>query len=444
LPDDYRPTCTVRLLFRCAAESSEADALVCLVDELMRDGDLYFDVWHNCLGRLHDHVGEVRRKKAYGAARQRDRAWLSTTGETREMTLPPLDRFIERKRVEQDETLQRSDQRRAAHARLTALAKQWDQVQSLLESPSVDEESAQCLIDLVRLLQAEDLVGWFDDAGSGRTAFEPDEDDARRFVVDLLSYAGLRNTESVDRKKITSSLRATQGERVFCAAVQHATALAGRQTTRILKERLAAQIGCAPGDPSLDIEYASVSTNSPGPTVTPEFHEPTGNGPAAADGKTHFPAAYLDPSRCPGCDSDVPVELSVLPLVPCPSCQRWELHTGVEVVPVAAPTGTPPEVVRSTAPYWQARVISDERAPVGNVTAKRTSSNKRNPKGGRPQVASPEEDEKTFNDWKASDRTQKDFARARGLKLEEVEKACSRYRARRSRAKKEGRKPRTN
>jgi hypothetical protein len=185
--------------------------------------------------------------------------------------------------------------------------------------------------------------------------------------------------------------------------------------------------------------------NAPVAVASTEIGKLSTSPPTLPDNSSPFSASQLDPSRCPGCDSDVPAELEILPLVPCPACQRWELHTGREIVPVSGPVGTPPQVVRLTAPHWLPRLVIDQGAPLarGNLAPKETKGSKK-AKPGRPQIASPEEDERTFNDWKAADLTRKDFARARGLKLKEVEKACSRHRARRSRAKKKGRKPRTN
>jgi hypothetical protein len=69
---------------------------------------------------------------------------------------------------------------------------------------------------------------------------------------------------------------------------------------------------------------------------------------------SNFSAEKLDPSRCPGCKAPVPEEYSTLAKVPCLSCRRWELHTGLLVIPVAASPGTPPEIVRHSAPFWQA------------------------------------------------------------------------------------------
>jgi hypothetical protein len=36
------------------------------------------------------------------------------------------------------------------------------------------------------------------------------------------------------------------------------------------------------------------------------------------------------------------------------ACRRWELRTGLLVVPVAGPPGTPPEIIRQASPFWQA------------------------------------------------------------------------------------------
>jgi hypothetical protein len=78
LTEDDPATATVRLLIRLGARESETDGLVDLVDELMRNEDLYFRVWRHCLGRLRDHLEETRRKAAYAAALERDRHWLVT------------------------------------------------------------------------------------------------------------------------------------------------------------------------------------------------------------------------------------------------------------------------------------------------------------------------------------------------------------------------------
>jgi hypothetical protein len=67
-----------------------------------------------------------------------------------------------------------------------------------------------------------------------------------------------------------------------------------------------------------------------------------------------FTPEKLDPSCCPGCKTPVPEEYNTLPKVPCLVCGRWELQTGLGVMPVAAAAGKSPRVVRMFSPYWQA------------------------------------------------------------------------------------------
>jgi hypothetical protein len=65
------------------------------------------------------------------------------------------------------------------------------------------------------------------------------------------------------------------------------------------------------------------------------------------------PPEHGDPSRCPGCKVPVPDQYATLPTVTCQACGRWELHTGLAVMPAAGPQGTPPSVVRLHAPLWR-------------------------------------------------------------------------------------------
>jgi hypothetical protein len=61
-----------------------------------------------------------------------------------------------------------------------------------------------------------------------------------------------------------------------------------------------------------------------------------------------------DPSKCPGCRDPVPEQSRrIKRRVVCAGCGEWVLHTGIEVIPVAGPPGTPPEIVRTHAPYWR-------------------------------------------------------------------------------------------
>jgi hypothetical protein len=75
-----------------------------------------------------------------------------------------------------------------------------------------------------------------------------------------------------------------------------------------------------------------------------------------------FPREWLDPSRCPGCQTPVPEDERLQSLVRCRSCGAWELQTGICLTPVARPPGTPPEVVRLTAPYPQGADATGDRA----------------------------------------------------------------------------------
>lgn len=80
----------------------------------------------------------------------------------------------------------------------------------------------------------------------------------------------------------------------------------------------------------------------------PETDEPA---PTQAE-KTGLclPLEHSDPTRCPGCKASVSAEYATLPKVRCPTCGRWEIQTGLSVVPAAGPPGTPPSIVRLHAP----------------------------------------------------------------------------------------------
>jgi hypothetical protein len=78
---------------------------------------------------------------------------------------------------------------------------------------------------------------------------------------------------------------------------------------------------------------------------------------------SNFGPERLDPSRCPGCRSPVPEDYSTLPSVHCLSCGGWELQTGLRVMPVAGPPGTPPKVVQLFSPYWQ--ILLPDRVNLG-------------------------------------------------------------------------------
>jgi hypothetical protein len=65
-----------------------------------------------------------------------------------------------------------------------------------------------------------------------------------------------------------------------------------------------------------------------------------------------FPPQTLDPKRCPGCQAPVPPSGRLSSEYNCAQCGRWRLHTGVLVLPIAGPLGTPPKVIRLSAPYW--------------------------------------------------------------------------------------------
>jgi hypothetical protein len=82
----------------------------------------------------------------------------------------------------------------------------------------------------------------------------------------------------------------------------------------------------------------------------------------------------LDPSRCPGCQAPVPEEYSTLPEVPCLNCGRWELYTGVGVVPTAGPPGTPPGIFRSCAPFWQPLLPGQLKPPPRGGKGTRSSA----------------------------------------------------------------------
>ena len=75
-------------------------------------------------------------------------------------------------------------------------------------------------------------------------------------------------------------------------------------------------------------------------------------------------ARLADPTRCPECNAPVP-ELNRLYSAGCVcrGCGRWELDTGVCILPVAGPVGTPAEYVQLHSPLW--RPISPAPPPAG-------------------------------------------------------------------------------
>ena len=53
----------------------------------------------------------------------------------------------------------------------------------------------------------------------------------------------------------------------------------------------------------------------------------------------------------------------------CPACNRWELNTGIWVSPVPGPPGTPPSIVRLSAPLWRPMPPEKESQPADDPTA---------------------------------------------------------------------------
>ena len=70
---------------------------------------------------------------------------------------------------------------------------------------------------------------------------------------------------------------------------------------------------------------------------------------------SQFPPERTDPTQCPGCKTPIPEEDRVDAKVICPACGQWELETGLLILPIAGEPGTPPEVVRWSAPLWKRR-----------------------------------------------------------------------------------------
>lgn len=272
-----------------------------------------------------------------------------------------LNAWRERKLRQQDEASQRADREQGARKRLAALADHWEQAQRACERLD-DEATANRFEALARLLNAEGLMRCFEDPDIGHSDFPPDEADARMFVADLL-----RAASRGDRDGVLSALGAGRTESEFFTAVRAALVAARRHAICQLKADLAKAIGCVPVDPCLD--YDNVDPNPPVSAASePDTHSsasppvaPTASGPS-------FDAAHLDPSRCPGCGTPVPRQYSARPVVLCVFCKGWELHTGVTLIPVAGPVGTPPQLVSHSAPYWQARLPGEEAPLPGNGT----------------------------------------------------------------------------
>jgi hypothetical protein len=155
-----------------------------------------------------------------------------------------------------------------------------------------------------------------------------------------------------------------------------------------------------------------------------------------------FTPEKLDPSRCPGCQTPVSEEFSTLPRVVCLACRRWELHTGLLVMPVAGPEGTPPKVVRHSSPFWQPTPPNREGGKAANnggqdalprlegsgedVRGKRKSRTR-----GRPRDTDPKADQRIFDAWQSGQhKTYADLATALGKSKREVEAAIDRHRKR--------------
>jgi len=74
------------------------------------------------------------------------------------------------------------------------------------------------------------------------------------------------------------------------------------------------------------------------------------------------PATSLisDRTRCPGCNAAVPAIASQLARYEC-TCGKWELETGLLVIPNMGPAGDPPAIVKVSNPLWK-QVVGHPKA----------------------------------------------------------------------------------
>jgi len=56
---------------------------------------------------------------------------------------------------------------------------------------------------------------------------------------------------------------------------------------------------------------------------------------------------------CPACQAELQIDDPPEPTYPCQTCGKRVYHTGILVIPVMGPAGTPPSVTRTSAPYWE-------------------------------------------------------------------------------------------
>jgi hypothetical protein len=147
-----------------------------------------------------------------------------------------------------------------------------------------------------------------------------------------------------------------------------------------------------------------------------------------------FSPERLDPSQCPGCKAPVPEEYSTLPRVPCPTCGRWELHTGWLVSPVGGRPGTPPAVVRVASPFWQPRLPDRLVTDEGNEEtkeARKVNVGKKRRRRGRPRDTDPAADRRIFDAWQTGQyKKYEDLAQELHISKLDVERAIDRHQKR--------------
>jgi hypothetical protein len=147
-----------------------------------------------------------------------------------------------------------------------------------------------------------------------------------------------------------------------------------------------------------------------------------------------FSPERLDPSQCPGCKTPVPEEYSTLRLVPCSTCKRWELHTGLLVSPVAGPPGKPPVVVRTASPFWQPRLperLITEDSKVRAKDVQKRGAGKKRRRRGRPQDTDPAADKRLFDAWQSGHyNTYEELAHEFRMSKLDVERAIGRHQKR--------------
>jgi hypothetical protein len=186
-------------------------------------------------------------------------------------TTPGLSAYQERRRQKEQDESQRAEQLNEARARVARLAGLWDHVQDAV--PHDPEVSADCVLALAPVIEAEGLARYFDEPDAAGLPEDPDEADARAFVAGVLRSA-LRG----DRDMVLRSLHAARREGgAFSAAAERAFTAARRLSVGRLMRDLAGAIHCHPDQLWPDYESAN------GRALPADTGASGGGGPALPD-----------------------------------------------------------------------------------------------------------------------------------------------------------------